>query len=149
MLGLLEHRDVALRAVSAACKLVSPRLARPRPELNDFRMHVVSAVGEAFNNIVLHGYAGRNDGLIEMQIDTEPDCITVELRDYGASFDLDAVAIPDLDLLPESGLGIFIIKSFMSIRYRPGHPNILTLSKTLARESHDSGSRGNPPEGDS
>ena len=64
MMGLLEHRDVALRAVSAACKLVARRPYRP--ELNEFRMHVVSAVGEAFNNIVLHGYAGRNDGVIEM-----------------------------------------------------------------------------------
>src|ERR1051325_971787 len=141
MLGLLDHRDVALRAVSAACKLVSRKPTQYRPELNDFRMHVVSAVGEAFNNIVLHSYAGRDDGVIEMEINTEPDCITVELRDYGASFDLDAVATPDLDLLPESGLGIFIIRSFMSIRYRPGRPNILTLSKTLARESHDSGWR--------
>ncbi len=143
MLGLLEHRDVALRAVSAACKLVSRR-PRPRPDLNlnEFRMHVVSAVGEAFNNIVLHGYAGRSDGVIEMAIDTEPDRITVEFRDYGDSFDPDAVAIPDLDLLPESGLGIFIIRSFMSIRYRAGRPNILTLSKTLAPESKDSGAAG-------
>ena len=47
MLGLLEHRDVALRAVSAACKLVTRR--PQRPEWNEFRMHVVSAVGEAFN----------------------------------------------------------------------------------------------------
>jgi serine/threonine-protein kinase RsbW len=149
MPGLLEHRDVALRAVSAACKLITPR--RPhRFEMNEFRTHVVSAVGEAFNNIVLHGYAGRSDGVIEMEIRTDPDRITVELRDYGESFDLDAVATPNLDLLPESGLGIFIIKAFMSIRYRPGRPNVLTLSKTLAPASgKEAVSRGNPSEGDS
>jgi serine/threonine-protein kinase RsbW len=147
MLGLLEHRDVALRAVSAACKLVTRR--PQKPDLNEFRMHVVSAVGEAFNNIVLHGYAGRDDGVIEMDIQTDPDQITVELRDYGESFDLDAVATPDLDLLPESGLGIFIIKAFMSIRYRPGRPNVLTLSKSLAPEFRDPIPRGIPSEGDS
>ena len=147
MLGVLEHRDVALRAVSAACKLVAPR---PQPAaLGEFRMHVVSAVGEAFNNIVLHGYAGRDDGVIEMEIQTDPDRITVELRDYGESFDLDAVATPDLDLLPESGLGIFIIRAFMNIRYRPGHPNVLTLTKSLEPKSKDAAPRGNPPEGDS
>jgi serine/threonine-protein kinase RsbW len=130
MLGLLDHRDVALRAVSAACKLVT---ARPKqPEWNEFRTHVVSAVGEAFNNIVLHSYAGRSDGLIEMEIHTEAQRITVELRDYGESFDLESVAEPDLDQLPESGLGIFIMRAFMSIRYRPGHPNVLTLSKSLS-----------------
>src|SRR5437763_17076749 len=122
MLGRLQYRDVALRSVSAACKLVSGRAQTPA--WSEFRMHVVSAVGEAFNNIVLHGYAGRDDGVIELEIRTRPDRITVELRDYGQSFDLDAVATPNLDLLPESGLGIFIIKAFMSIRYRPGRPNV-------------------------
>ncbi len=136
MLGLLDHRDVALRAVSAACKLVTPR---PQlQEMNEFRTHVVSAVGEAFNNIVLHGYAGRSDGMIEMDIRTEFHHITVEFRDYGESFDLDAVATPDLDLLPESGLGIFIMRAFMSIRYRPGRPNVLTLSKSLVPSEGES-----------
>ena len=83
---------MALRAVSAACKLVARRPYRP--ELNEFRMHVVSAVGEAFNNIVLHGYAGRNDGVIEMEIRTDPDRITIELRDYGQSFDLTRWLLP-------------------------------------------------------
>ena len=147
MLGLLEHRDVALRAVSAACKLVTRR--PQRPEWNEFRMHVVSAVGEAFNNIVLHGYAGKNEGVIEMEIRTDPDHITIELRDYGESFDLDAVATPNLDLLPESGLGIFIMRAFMSIRYRPGRPNVLTLSKSLVPEPRDAGARGNSSEGES
>src|SRR6185436_14881887 len=52
MLGIMDHRDVALRAVSAACKLVTK--GPQKPEWNEFRMHVVSAVGEAFNNIALH-----------------------------------------------------------------------------------------------
>ena len=56
--GILEHRDVALRAVSTACKLVTPR---PQGRAwNEFQMQVVSAVGEAFNNVVLHGYAARS-----------------------------------------------------------------------------------------
>ncbi len=64
MLGRVQHRDVVFRAVSAACKLV--RAGRPArdAEWNDFRMQVVTAVSEAFNNIVLHGYAGREDGII-------------------------------------------------------------------------------------
>jgi serine/threonine-protein kinase RsbW len=84
-----------------------------------------------------------------MEIRTEPERITVELRDYGDSFDMDSVATPDLDLLPEGGLGIFIMRAFMSIRYRPGRPNVLTLSKTFDPESEDSTSRPNLSEGDS
>lgn len=94
-------------------------------------MQVVTAVGEAFNNIVLHSYAGRDDGVVEMDIKTQPDQICIEFRDWGDSFDPDSVPLPDLENLPESGLGIFIIKTLMEISYAPGRPNVLTLSKTL------------------
>jgi serine/threonine-protein kinase RsbW len=129
MLGILDHRDVALRAVSAACKLVT---RKPQgPAWNEFRMQVVSAVGEAFNNIVLHGYDGRGDGIIEMEIRTRPERISIEMRDYGSSFDPTTVPTPDFESLPESGWGLFIIRSFMNISYTPGRPNVLTLTKTL------------------
>ena len=140
MLGILDHRDVALRAVSAACKLVTRKPTGPA--WNEFRMQVVSAVGEAFNNIVLHGYAGRDAGVIELEIRTRRDRILVELRDYGASFDPTTVPPPDFDSLPESGFGLFIIKTFMKMSYRAGRPNVLTLSKTLRAESQD------PPDDD-
>src|SRR3954454_22821288 len=57
MIGRLQYRDLVLRSVAAACKLGSP--PADNRLLNEFRMQVVTAVGEAFNNIVLHSYAGR------------------------------------------------------------------------------------------
>lgn len=109
LLGILEHRDVALRAVSTACKLVTPR---PQGRAwNNFQMQVVSAVGEAFNNIVLHGYADRQEpeprvrgqhvqrqqvqrpqvrghiGSIDLRIQTRRGHIRIELRDWGSGFD--------------------------------------------------------------
>jgi serine/threonine-protein kinase RsbW len=145
MLGILAHRDVALRTVSAACKLVT---RRPQGTAwNEFRMQVVSAVGEAFNNIVLHSYEGREDGVIEMQIRTRRDRISIELRDYGSSFDPTNVPIPDFDSLPESGLGLYIIKAFMTISYQAGRPNILTLTKSLHQEPSDASTEADPTEG--
>jgi serine/threonine-protein kinase RsbW len=130
MLGRVQHRDIVLRAVGAACKLVRDQPAQAADaEWNEFRMQVVTAVSEAFNNIVLHAYAGREDGIIEMNIRTRRNHISVELRDFGDSFDPDQVPEPDLDRLPESGLGMFIIKELMDVRYRPGRPNVLVLSK--------------------
>jgi hypothetical protein len=41
------------------------------------------------------------------------------------------VPLPDFESLPESGFGIYIIKTLMEIHYKAGHPNVLTLSKTL------------------
>jgi serine/threonine-protein kinase RsbW len=138
MLGRVQHRDVVLRAVSAACKLVRDR---PDPstedaEWNAFRMQVVTAVSEAFNNIVLHAYAGREDGIIEMKIRTRRNYISIELRDFGDSFDPARVPPPDLDRLPESGLGIYIIKELMDLSYRPGRPNVLVLTKRLHDSEH-------------
>jgi serine/threonine-protein kinase RsbW len=136
MLGRVQHRDIVLRAVAAACKLVRPQpTLPPDADWNDFRMQVVTAVSEAFNNIVLHSYAGREDGIIEMNIRTGRNHISVELRDFGDSFDPNEIPEPDLDRLPESGLGMFIIKELMEISYRPGRPNVLTLSKRL-NDSH-------------
>ncbi len=125
--GILEHRDVALRAVSTACKLITPR---PQGRSwNEFQMQVVSAVGEAFNNVVLHGYAGRKEGSIDLRIQTRRGLIRIELRDWGASFDPTKVPPPAFDTLPESGLGLYIMQSFMHMTYRAGRPNLLTLSK--------------------
>jgi len=132
MLGRVQHRDIVLRAVAAACKLVrEPPARRDDADWNEFRMQVVTAVSEAFNNIVLHSYAGRDDGIIEMSIRTRRNYISVELRDFGDSFDPNQIPEPDLDRLPESGLGMFIIKELMDVSYRPGRPNVLVLSKKL------------------
>jgi serine/threonine-protein kinase RsbW len=129
VLGTLEHRDIVLRAVSAACKLVTvqPQTASRQ----DFQVQVVSAVSEAFNNLVLHGYRGRRDGRIDLSIRPGEGRIDIELRDWGKGFDPKRVPAPELDALPESGLGLFIMQSFMQMKYRRGRPNLLTLSKKL------------------
>jgi serine/threonine-protein kinase RsbW len=98
-------------------------------------MQVVSAVGEAFNNIVLHGYAGRKEGSIDLRIQTRRGHIRIELRDWGSGFDPTEVPKPKFDTLPESGLGLFIMQSFMEMAYRQGRPNLLTLSKRYVERS--------------
>lgn len=149
LLGILEHRDVALRAVSTACKLVTPR---PQGRAwNNFQMQVVSAVGEAFNNIVLHGYANpqaraprpqvqaqqvrEQIGSIDLRIQTRRGHIRIELRDWGSGFDPKRVPPPAFDTLPECGLGLYIMQSFMEMAYRSGRPNLLTLSKRYVERS--------------
>jgi serine/threonine-protein kinase RsbW len=129
--GILEHRDVALRVVSAACKLIPPQ-PNGQP-WSEFQAQVVSAVSEAFNNVVLHGYADMpaGEGMIDLAIELQTDGIRVEMRDWGASFDPTEIPDPELDALPESGLGLYIMRSFMDVAYLPGHPNLLTLSKRI------------------
>jgi serine/threonine-protein kinase RsbW len=125
--GALKYRDLVVRAVAAACKLV-PHNGRDR----EFDHHVVSAAGEAFNNAALHSYDGLPEGDVEIEMEVGVDSITLRLYDYGRSFMLSEVPAPDLDALPESGLGIFIIKSFMDeVSYQPGAPNVLSMTRTV------------------
>jgi serine/threonine-protein kinase RsbW len=109
-------------------------------------MQVVSAVGEAFNNIVLHGYANQRAqghaqqvreqiGSVDLRIQTRRGSIRIELRDWGSGFDPTLVPPPAFDTLPESGLGLFIMQSFMEMAYRSGRPNLLTLSKRYVERS--------------
>lgn len=130
--GRIECRDMVLRTVSSACKLVMPDVRTRGPRKFEFTDHVVSAVGEAYNNIVLHGYAGREPDSIHIQIENCPGWMRVTIKDLGTSYDPLRAASPDLDALPESGLGIFIMRSFVDeVTYFAGRPNTLTLFKRL------------------
>jgi serine/threonine-protein kinase RsbW len=137
--GHLQQRDVALRTVSAACRLAfeagAPARTRAHRRANEAQAvvgAVISSVGEAFNNIALHGYRGRPPGLVQIKIVVGEGSVTVEMRDYGRSFDPCTAAPPDLDALPESGMGVFILTHMMDeIDYRPGRPNVLRLVKRL------------------
>ncbi len=120
----LEYRDPAIRLVAFACKLV--------PNGGDsFHDEVISAFSEALNNVVLHGYSSKA-GELEIEIEPSDDRLVIRLMDYGKTFDPTTVPDPDLDSLPESGLGAFIMRSFMDdITYLGGAPNILSMTKFL------------------
>lgn len=136
--GALQYRDLAVRAVAAACKLVGAtdsHSSGPLRTNRDFDDQVVSAFGEAFNNAALHSYRGRPSGEVEIEMDVGSESITLRILDYGAGFDIADVPEPDLDTLPESGLGIFIIKSFMDeVSYTAGAPNVLSMTKRLCKD---------------
>ena len=124
--GRLEYRDLAIRLVASACKLV-PNSG------DDFGNEVVSAFSEALNNVVIHGGASPEEE-VEIEIDLGDDRLTLRLKDYGMSFDPRAASPPDLDALPESGMGAFIIMSFMDhVSYEAGTPNTLSMTKVAGK----------------
>jgi serine/threonine-protein kinase RsbW len=133
----LEYRDLAMRMVASACKLVSaqivdPRTGESRPD-HELDAQVVSAFGEAFNNVALHSYR-RQGGDLEIEIETGPHALVIRIMDQGEPFDLATVPLPDLDTLPESGLGLYIMRACMDeVTYVPGPPNVLTMTRSLIR----------------
>jgi len=136
----LRYRDLAIRVVAAACKLVGQGASEAgeggSEQLPDdhgdptFDAAVVSAFGEAFNNVAIHSYRGTK-GDLDVEIEVDRDRITIRLIDFGLTFDPMKVPEPDLDSLPESGMGIFIMRSFMDdVRYQSGSPNVLSMTKS-------------------
>lgn len=142
----LTFRHLLMRALATVCR----GLRQPAA----FTDAVLSAVGEAFNNAVLHGAGpGGAHPVVEVEVGVEADVMLIRICDYGAGFSLDAV--PDLagladlvgldddlgplddagvDRLPESGMGLFIMRALMAeVDYRPGRPNVLSLRKPLVR----------------
>ena len=126
----LEYRDAVRSFISHVCEQLA---ARGILSVRDAH-GVVSAFVEAFNNAVIHAYEGHAAGPIEVAMSVDPRLLQVEVRDAGRTFVPDDVPEPDLDALPEGGLGLFIIRSFMDdIRYeRRGLQNVLMMRKRLA-----------------
>jgi anti-sigma regulatory factor (Ser/Thr protein kinase) len=123
----LEYRDVAIRLVASACRLV-------RTGNKEFYNEVISAFSEALNNVIIHGCESNGKG-IDIEIEPGDDGLTIRLIDHGKTFDPLTVPPPDLDSLPESGLGTFIMRSFMDeIAYARGSPNTLTMTKYVKKD---------------
>ncbi len=162
--GALAYRHLAIRLVSTACKMALDALASDAscPQASgfsaaDFEAEVVCAFGEAFNNIALHGFRGRTPEPVQIEVDWDDEKLVITCVDNGHTFNPDDVAAPDLDELPEHGMGLFIIKSAMDeVDYHPGPPNVLRLTKRHAGrlrrdallpgvQDHDGGGPRPPP----
>jgi serine/threonine-protein kinase RsbW len=129
--GAIAYRHLAIRLVTTACKMALG--ADPAMPDGDFEAEVVSAFGEAFNNIAVHSFRGLIPQPVQIEVDWDDEKLVITSVDTGRTFDPDAVAAPDLDQLNERGMGLFIMRSCMSqVEYRPGPPNVLRMVKLRA-----------------
>jgi hypothetical protein len=140
--GTLRYRDVAVRIVAEAARLVSCSTQRDPNNVLDhdvrdpFDTAVVSAFMEIFNNVAIHAYQRKGGGSIEIAITPTDRELVIEVKDHGHPFDIDNVApLPnelDADTLPEGGMGIHIAKTMLDeVTYEPGPPNLWRLMKRL------------------
>jgi len=137
--GTLEHRDLAVRVVAEACRLVSGgSVERGDGDSVDvgydlrhpFDAAFVSAFAEIFNNIAIHAYARGGGGTIDVQIEADKDQLVIDIVDAGRPFDIGTVPTPALDELPEGGMGIHIARTMLDeVEYKPGPPNRWHLVK--------------------
>ena len=139
MPGDLRYRDVVLSAVASACRVLRPD---PQPKQDpslqgwssEFEQQVLTAVSEAFNNVAIHAYRGSSAGPVELELRAERDGLSICISDHGAGYDPTKRSRPNLDELPESNMGLYIMHSCMdTVSYRrgdpPREPNRLLLFK--------------------
>jgi serine/threonine-protein kinase RsbW len=122
----LAHRSLAI-------DLVSTLVEHVKTADRDFLNAITTAFGEAFNNVVLHSYKDRTDGMLDVEAELGTDHMRLKLSDNGVQADLSNVDMPDLESMPESGLGIFMIHALVDeVVYNSGSPNVLSLTKRTA-----------------
>jgi serine/threonine-protein kinase RsbW len=125
--AVLESRPLAI-------DLVATLVAHVPAADKVFRDELITAFGEAFNNVVTHGYRDTPGGMLEIEAEMGAAQMILRLRDEGRSIDLDNVKPPDLDSMPEGGMGLFLMHAMVDeVAYAAGHPNELTLTKRVNR----------------
>jgi anti-anti-sigma factor len=73
------------------------------------RAALVLAVGELCANSIEHAYDGQGGQPINVSVLGHPDRLVIEVEDFGRAFDPDRYVEPDLDSLPDHGLGIHLV----------------------------------------
>ncbi|MGH7414081.1 MAG: anti-sigma factor antagonist [Candidatus Rokuibacteriota bacterium] len=97
---------------------------------------LILAVGELCANSIEHAYEGRGGQPINVSVRGHDDRLVIEVEDFGRAFDPARYVEPDLDTLPDHGLGIHLVHRIADsvsvdvqrergtrwtlIKYRPG-----------------------------
>ena len=98
--------------------------------------NLLLAVGELCANSIQHAYDGRGGQPIQVSVRSSADSLVIEVEDFGKPFDTELYQTPDLDALPDSGYGLFLVKAIADslsidvarehgtrwtmVKYRPG-----------------------------
>ena len=100
--------------------------------------NIILAVDEACTNIIKHAYKYFPDGKIVLSLKTDKKTFTIDIIDYGKSFEPGLIPNPDLqkyfDEKRVGGLGMFLMKKLMDdVKYTsfPGKFNQVSLSKNI------------------
>lgn len=116
---------------------------------------LVLAVGELCANSIEHAYDGRGGQPINVSLRGYDDRVVIEVEDFGRAFDPGRYVEPDLDSLPDHGLGIHLVRRIADsvsidvhrergtrwtlVKYRPGH-------RPVERPGDDGGRPARPGE---
>jgi serine/threonine-protein kinase RsbW len=132
----LPARLIMLRPLNS---FLTELIGHVRPDLDEKSLQSIALVmHEAFTNVCLHAYKGKEDGKVVIRIVMRPHELELFLEDEGVPFDEQRWKEPDLDQLQESGKGVWLMKQLVNeFNYEsgPGGKNVLKLIKKLPDRS--------------
>jgi len=73
--------------------------------------NLLLAVGELCANSIQHAYEGKGGQPITVSVRSSDDSVVIEVEDFGKPFDADRYESPNLEDVPESGYGIFLVRT--------------------------------------
>lgn len=73
--------------------------------------NLLLAVGELCANSIQHAYEGRAGQPIKVSVRSSEDSVVIEVEDFGKPFDAEQYEAPNLEAVPESGYGLFLVRT--------------------------------------
>ncbi len=125
-----------LRLAAGISRLICTTL--PEVEMaEEFVDKIELAVSEACTNAIRHTQDPAAEARVAIRFEVHRDRLVVEVSDQGSGFELDKVPMPDFDRHPESGYGVFLIRTVMDEVFytRGGEYNTLTMTKYFRRSA--------------
>ena len=98
--------------------------------------NLLLAVGELCANSIQHAYEGKAGHPIKVSVRSSDDSVVIEVEDFGKPFDAERYEAPNLEAVPESGYGIFLVKTIadsLSIDVARAQGTRWTMVKYLSR----------------
>ena len=93
------------------------------------------AVDEACTNVIKHAYGGQG-GMIEVTVEPDEDGVRVTVRDWGRSFELQEIPVPNVAIPLEQrelgGFGLYLIQQMVDdvhFDFDTENGNTLTMVK--------------------
>lgn len=134
-LSRAQNEAFARVAIAAFVVQLNPTL----PEMADIK----TAVSEAVTNAIVHGYAGREDGLVYVSAEYDAcRSLTVTIRDAGCGIaDVATAMLPFYstgDGAERSGMGFCVMQTFMDaveVESTVGEGTTVTMLKRIAGEA--------------
>jgi len=98
---------------------------------------IVLAVDEATSNVIKHSYEGDVTKRIDFEMSSDPQNLTIKIRDYGKRPDVDKIKPRDIDDIRPGGLGTHFLREVMdTVDYDVslGVGTLLTLTKKIPQK---------------